>query len=262
MGGPKYTFGDNEQASLRLRRLAEIYEQETREMLQRGGVRAPRLAVDLGCGPGWSTRLLRDALSPDRTVGLDASDRYIAEARKQHPGLEFEVHDIACVPFPVPTPDVLFCRFVLTHLTAIAEVLRAWSSVAAPGALLFVHETESMKTENPSLRRYYEMVAQLQRHYGQTLEVGSILEACFENSGWRLKENRRLLLERPADQMASLHLANLRTWRHDAYASQAFDPNEVNRLEASLEQIALGVGNGGVVVNAARQIIAQHAWQS
>jgi hypothetical protein len=50
MGEQKYTFGDNEQASLRLRRLAEIYEQETRELLQRGGVRAPRLALDLAAG--------------------------------------------------------------------------------------------------------------------------------------------------------------------------------------------------------------------
>ncbi len=255
MDEQKYTFGDNEQASLRLRQLAEIYEQETRDMLQRGEVRAPRLAVDLGCGPGWSTQLLRDVLSPERTVGLDTLDRYIAEARKEHPGLEFEVHDVARAPFPVEMPDVLFCRFVLTHVRAVAEVLRTWASVVAPGALLFVHETESMEAENPSLRRYYEMLAQLQRHYGQTLEVGSILEASFENSGWRLRENKRLLLEKTADQMASLHLANIRTWRHDAYASQAFDPNEVDRLEASLEQIALG--KGGVVVNAARQIIAQ-----
>jgi ubiquinone/menaquinone biosynthesis C-methylase UbiE len=255
MDGHRYTFGDNEQASLRLRRLAEIYEQETRELLQRGDIRGPRLAVDLGCGPGWSTQVIRDVLSPDRTVGLDASDRYIAEARKQHSGLEFEVHDIARAPFPLRTPDVLFCRFVLTHVRAVGKVLRTWAGVAAPRALLFVHETESMETENPSLRRYYEMVAQLQKHYGQTLEVGSILEESFENSGWRLRENRRLLLEKPANQMAGLHLANLRTWRHDAYASQAFDPNEVDGLEASLEQIALG--KGGVVVNAARQIIAQ-----
>lgn len=257
MDEQKYAFGDNEQASLRLRRLAEIYERETCELLQRGGVQAPRLAVDLGCGPGWSTQLIRDVLSPGRTVGLDASGRYIAEARKRHPGLEFEVHDVACAPFPVQAPDILFCRFVLTHVRAVAEVLRTWARVAAPGALLFVHETESMETENPSLRRYYAMVAQLQKHYGQTLEVGGILEASFENSGWRLRENRRLPLEKPADQMAGLHLANLRTWRHDAYASQTFDPSEVDRLEASLEQIALGLGNCGVVVNAARQIIAQ-----
>jgi hypothetical protein len=69
----KYTFGDNRRASARLRRLAELYEPESRDLLRRSGIRAPRLAVDLGCGPGWSTRLLEAALKPDRTVGLDAS---------------------------------------------------------------------------------------------------------------------------------------------------------------------------------------------
>jgi hypothetical protein len=48
----KYTFGDNLRASARLRRLAEMYEPESRELLRRSGIRAPRLAVDLvsvGC---------------------------------------------------------------------------------------------------------------------------------------------------------------------------------------------------------------------
>src|SRR5438874_5434719 len=98
-GANKYTFGDNLRASARLRRLAEIYEPESRELLRRSGVSAPRLAVDLGCGPGWSTRLLQDALRPARTVGLDASAVFIEEARARHGAdLEFQVHDIVSVP--------------------------------------------------------------------------------------------------------------------------------------------------------------------
>ena len=129
-----YTFGDNERASARLRRLAELYEPETRELLELGEIQAPRVAVDLGCGPGWSTRLIRDVLHPDRTVGLDTSERYVAEARQRHgASLEFEVHDVVRVPFPVEAPDVMFCRFLLTHLRSPGEVLGAWASVAAPG---------------------------------------------------------------------------------------------------------------------------------
>src|SRR5580693_3011189 len=77
MAKDNYTFGDNDLASARLRRLAEIYEPETRELLQDSGVRTPHLAVDLGCGPGWSTSLLQEVLNPDCTVGLDASKHYI-----------------------------------------------------------------------------------------------------------------------------------------------------------------------------------------
>jgi len=57
--------------------------------------------------------------------------------------------------------------------------------------------------------------------------------------------------------MAEVHLANLRTWREDEYAQRAFDSYEIAALETSLERIANGLEDGGIVVNAARQIIAQ-----
>ena len=57
--------------------------------------------------------------------------------------------------------------------------------------------------------------------------------------------------------MAELHLANLRTWRRDTYASAAFDPNEIDALEVSLAHIAQGVEKAGIVLNAARQVIAK-----
>src|SRR5512147_3170153 len=112
-----YTFGDNERASARLHSLAEVYEPETRALLERSKILNPRLAIDLGCGPGWSTKLLQDTLAPGRTVGLDNSPRLIAEARARETlQIHFEVHDVTCAPFPVSAPDVMLCRFLLTHL--------------------------------------------------------------------------------------------------------------------------------------------------
>jgi hypothetical protein len=64
------------------------------------------------------------------------------------------------------------------------------------------------------------------------------------------------------ERHARLHLANLRTWRHDAYASRTFDPSEIDSLEKSLQEIAEGLGNGDVVVNVARQIVAQKRFRS
>lgn len=256
-----YTFGDNDKASARLRRLAELYEPETRELLARTGILGSHVAIDLGCGPGWSTRLVHEVLAPKVTIGLDSSERYIAEARETRrvAGLEFAVHDVVRAPFPTPAADVLFCRFLLTHLKSVSEVLTTWAGVAAPGAMLIVHETEALETEEPSLRAYYRLVDRLQRHYGQALYVGGRLDAGFKGTGWRILESCRRDLEKPASKMAELHLANLRTWRQDPYAREAFDAAETDALEADLGRIASESSPGRIVLNTARQIIAQRS---
>jgi trans-aconitate 2-methyltransferase len=99
------------------------------------------------------------------TAPLDSMLRNATDARRNHGfELEFQVHDIVRAPFPVPAPDILVCRFLLTHLSSPGEVLATWASIAAPGSLLFIHETESLDTDHPTLRRYYELLAQLRRH--------------------------------------------------------------------------------------------------
>jgi len=254
----RYTFGDSDLAAARLRRLAELYAPVTRELIERGGVPGCGLAADLGSGLGWSTRLLRELLAPVRTVGLEASERFVAEARRLHgPELQFEVHDVTRSPFPVGAPDLLLCRFLLTHLRNTGVVLAAWAAASAPGARLLVHETESLRAENPALARYYALLAQLQSHYGQALDVGARLEAAVAASPWRAIDSRALPLEFPSARMAELHLANLRTWRGDDYARRAFDGAELDELEAALEHIVSGEEPAGVVENVVRQVVAE-----
>ena len=256
-----YTFGDNEEASRRLRRLSELYEPETRGLLEltyvSGKPRTPRLAIDLGCGPGWSTQLLDAVLKPRLTVGLDSSERYVAEARANHPKLKFLHHDILQTPLPVEAPDLFLCRFLLTHLPSPQIALQTWAEVAAPRAMLLIHETERIESDHPALHRYYELVGEMQRHYGQELNVGAILDASFADTAWQVRQSRILILEKPARDMAQLHLSNLRTWGRNEYAAQAFDRRELDELEAALEHIASGASEAGVVSNTARQIFAE-----
>jgi hypothetical protein len=191
-------------------------------------------------------------------VGLDASARYVTEARRRHgPELEFEVHDVTRTAFPVPTGHVLLCRFLLTHLRDPAAVLGAWASAAAPGARLLVHETESLESEHPTLRRYYALLSRLQAHYGQALDVGARLDAAFATSPWGVVDSRTLALELPASTMASLHLPNLRTWRNDEYARGHFEAAELDDLETRLARIEAGEEPRSVVLNRVRQIVAE-----
>ena len=252
-----YTFGDNNLASLRLRKLAALYEPETIWLLRRSPVVRPRLACDLGCGPGWSTRLLQRVLAPKRTIGLDASESFIAAAAHEPiEDLEFAVWDVTRTPFPLSFPNVLLCRFLLTHLRSPQEVLASWRSVVSSGALLLIHENESLEADHQELRRYYELVGQLQKQYGQDLRIGESLPVRLAHAGWKVIVNDSPILEKPVRLMAELHLANIRTWRHDRFASELFDTAEIRELENALEKLASRPQSSGNVSNRARQIVA------
>jgi trans-aconitate 2-methyltransferase len=52
-------------------------------------------AIDIGCGPGNSTELLRRQYPDALISGIDSSQDMISAARKRLPGLSFEVADIS-----------------------------------------------------------------------------------------------------------------------------------------------------------------------
>jgi ubiquinone/menaquinone biosynthesis C-methylase UbiE len=196
-------------------------------------------------------------LNPARILGLDSSERFIAEARLNQPQLEFIRHDVLISPFPVQSPDFLFCRFLLTHLPSPRAALQCWAEISRTEAVLAILETESLRSEHPTLSRYYEMVAQMQRHYCQDLNVGASLDAALAETEWTLVQSERVLLEKSSGEMAQLHLANIRSWGESDFAVAAFDRGELDQLEHDLALIASGSQTAGAVHNATRRVIAR-----
>src|SRR5258708_10152850 len=77
------TFGDNDLAAERLRILARAFEPTSRAFLThvRASVYgAAAHAVDLGCGPGYTTRLVHEVVAAALTTGVDRSPRFLARA--------------------------------------------------------------------------------------------------------------------------------------------------------------------------------------
>jgi trans-aconitate 2-methyltransferase len=240
-----YTFGDGEAAANRLDLLAAVYEPATRRLLARWAPATVRQAVDLGCGPGHTTRLLHDLTGAERTTGVERSPAYLELARSVPvEGVDFVEHDVTRAPLPVPPADVVFARFLLTHLADPGNAVRVWARALAPGGVLVLQETARLVSRDPALGRYYELVAELQQLHGQALDVGSRLgyhaAAAIEDDGLVLEHHGvRPVTQRPAE-MAALHLPNLRTWRTDPLAEAAFDPEELDALDDALLAIARG----------------------
>lgn len=77
-----YAFGDNEIARRRLMLLAEVFNPSSRPLLVEHVPPRAHLVLDLGCGPGATTRLVAEVTGADRTVGLDSSSSFLAAARR------------------------------------------------------------------------------------------------------------------------------------------------------------------------------------
>ena len=71
MAQDDYTFGDSDLAERRLELLGTTFQDTTRDFLRAQALAEPALAVDLGCGPGHTTVLLRDTLHPKQTLAVD-----------------------------------------------------------------------------------------------------------------------------------------------------------------------------------------------
>jgi SAM-dependent methyltransferase len=251
-----YTFGDSDLAARRLALLAATFEPSSARLLRLVASLSPRHALDLGCGPGYSTRLLHAVVGPAMTTGIDQSAEHVARARElAPPGVQYDVHDVTAASFPGERPDLLYCRFLLTHLRSPEAALEAWAAAAAEGAALVVEETAEMASDFPALRRYYTLVGDMQAHYGQQLHVGRALAEAPVRSPWRTEHSVVRALQLPARQMARLHLLNLLTWRDDPYARVAFDQAELSRLATELAQVASGAVDAGHVRYGMRQLI-------
>jgi trans-aconitate 2-methyltransferase len=260
-----YTFGENDLAAQRLRFLAEVFEPSSEALLQERelSARAYDVAIDLGCGPGYTTELLRRVLRPALTIGVDRSPPLLASAAHRTqacgPSLRFEEHDLAHVPLSLPSADLMYCRYLLTHLADPARVLRGWAETLADGGVLVLEETAAMDSSDSVFSRYYAHVERLQQHYGQQMYIGAQLRALCEASGYRVQSAPERELRLPPATMARLHAMNLETWRKDPFALRAFDADELADLGSELAAVVAGTLAVAPVRHRLQQVIARKA---
>ncbi|MEH3145050.1 MAG: trans-aconitate 2-methyltransferase [Methylobacterium frigidaeris] len=119
----------------------------------------PRAArvVDLGCGPGNSTALLRTRFPGAAVTGLDASPDMLAKARATLPEVTFVEADLAAWT-PDEAPDLLFANAVLQWLPDHAALLPRLAGFLAPGGCLAVQMPDNL--DEPSHRLMREVAAE------------------------------------------------------------------------------------------------------
>ena len=128
-------------AANRLRILHDVYGPGARELLIRAGIQKGMRVVDLGCGTGMVTQLMAELVGPTgEVIGVDYSAEQVEQARTILPA------DLANVRFIQASAtdtgltreafDLVYCRFLLIHLTQPEAALREMRELLKPNGII------------------------------------------------------------------------------------------------------------------------------
>ena len=233
----RYTYGDSDVAADRLRLVAAMFEPTTTSFLRAVVRRPPALALDLGCGPGLTTRLLHEVTGATTTIGLDRSRSFLTVARADAPpGIRFVEHDATETPFPTAPADAVFARLLLAHLADVGDVVRRWSTMLTIGGMVLLDDLEAIDAPEPVFREYLDDVAvAVVRREGGQLFVGPTLHAMPDPAGTTRVHDEVATFSPPVEVTARVFGMNL------AVLTEGNEVAARPDLAAGLDAIARGM---------------------
>jgi SAM-dependent methyltransferase len=124
---------------------------ELRAMIANLPLRPGDRVLDMACGDGVYTCWLSEQVAPTgHVVGVDISPAYLeraqalAAAKGVGSGVSFERGDIAALPFPDASFDLVWCAQSMYSLPDPQAALRELRRVTRPGGRVAVFENDSM----------------------------------------------------------------------------------------------------------------------
>jgi len=97
--GSIYSFGETNLAAERLRVVLEVFDPTSDAFVSETVRNRPALALDMGCGPGLTTRLLSLTERPERPLGWTDRRPFLSQARASAAaGEEYLAADVAVAP--------------------------------------------------------------------------------------------------------------------------------------------------------------------
>ena len=235
MGNPEYTFGTSATAASRLGEIAKYFNPLAADLIQRFASTPCDIAVDIGCGPGFTTDMLAAAANCRKAYGLDKSREFLEIATQQFAHCTFLEHDVTQVPFPV-TANVMYARFVLCHLRRPLELVARWITQLNSRGLLFVDEIDAIHTDLEVFKTYLAMAEGMIAAQGACLYVGKALEG----ADWEADAlvNESLVLSVTNRQAASWFLPNTQTiWNQNEYVLAHLSPKERDAIGRELHRL-------------------------
>jgi ubiquinone/menaquinone biosynthesis C-methylase UbiE len=193
MGTERYAIRGGVEGRERLRMLARVMQPFTHALFDRVGVGAGMSCLDAGCGGGDVTfDLARRVASTGRVIGIDLDQIKLGLARDEAAtlGLDnvfFRQAEIGACHFESEF-DVIYSRFLLTHLPAPVAAIARMRHWLKPGGVLVVEDIDFSghfcHPESPVLRRYVELYRQAVQRRGGDPQIGPRVPSLLVDAGF------------------------------------------------------------------------------
>jgi trans-aconitate 2-methyltransferase len=113
------------------------------DLVLRIPLQRPRIVYDLGCGPGNSTEILRQAYPSARITGIDRSPAMISKAKQTVAGVDFRSQDVAFWQ-PDREADLIFSNALFQWVAQHGPILQKLLQGMKKGAVLAVQMPDNL----------------------------------------------------------------------------------------------------------------------
>lgn len=177
----------------RLRVLARVMKPYSNGLLDRLGAIDGHACLDVGCGGGDVTLDLARRVAPHgHVVGVDLDEVKLRLAREEAvlqdvTNVQFRLLDIRQEPLPA-TFDIVYARFLLTHLSDPASAVRTFYAHLKPGGRVAVEDIDFTghfsHPDLPALHRYMDLYSATVRKRGGDPNIGPRLASLLMDAGF------------------------------------------------------------------------------
>jgi len=168
--------------------------------------------------------------------------------------VSFIHHDVTSCPFPTPAADLIFARFLVTHLDDPPTTVAEWSRQLTPSGRILLEEVENIRIEHPVFELYLRLVADSLERQGRSLYVGPRLDSGL-GPALTVASSRVATLEVSDRDAARMFRLNLPTLRESGRVPEEYDVGALERLQADLDLLAFLQPSSSHITWELRQIV-------